>query len=189
MKPFEQRKHKDEFDSKILDLARVTKVTGGGKKLRFRAAVVVGDKSGRVGVGVEKGKDVQQAVEKATRRAKKNLIRIPFLKETIPHEIEAKYGPARVLLRPQIKGRGVVAGGVVRIICNLAGIKNISSKLISRSRNKINIAMATIKALQALRSQASNFLDSQSQKISSEPFSAPMGIEAEAGKQSLKFKT
>ncbi len=156
MKPFEQKKHKDEFDSKLLDLARVTKVTGGGKKMRFRAVVVAGDKRGRVGVGVDKGKDVAQAVEKATRLAKKNLIKIPFIEETIPHEIEAKYGPARVLLRPQSKGRGVVAGGVVRVICNLAGIKNISSKLLSRSRNKINIARATIKALKNLKTQNSN---------------------------------
>ena len=156
MKPFEQKKQKQEFDSKLLDLARVTKVTGGGKQLRFRASVVVGDKLGRVGVGVAKGKDVQQAVEKATRFAKRDLIKIPFTEETITHEVEAKYGPVRVLLRPQTKGRGVVAGGVVRVICNLAGIKNISSKLLSRSRNKLNIARATIKALQGLKSHIAN---------------------------------
>lgn len=142
---------KQGFESKLLDLARVTKVTGGGKQLRFRAVIVVGDKAGRIGVGIEKGKDVSQAVEKATRKATQNQIKIPFIGETIPHEVMAKYGPARVLLRPQAKGRGVVAGGVVRVICNLAGIKDISSKLLSRSRNKINIAMATMMALEKLR--------------------------------------
>jgi len=142
---------KDGFDSNLLDLARVTKVTGGGKKLRFRAVVVIGNKAGKVGVGVAKGKDVAQAIEKATRLAKKNVITIPFAGDTIPYDVEAKYGPARVLLRPQAKGRGVVAGGVVRVICNLSGIKNISSKLLSRSRNKLNIARATILALSKLR--------------------------------------
>lgn len=145
------RKPKEEFESKLLDLARVTRVTAGGKRLRFRAVVVVGDKIRRVGVGVAKGKDVAQAIEKATRIAKKNIIEIPIFEETITHQVEAKFGPARVLLRPQRKGRGLVAGGVVRVICNLAGIKNISSKLLSRSRNKLNNARATISALKKLK--------------------------------------
>ena len=152
-KPIEKNKPKDEYDSKLLDLSRVVKVTGGGKQLRFRAVMVVGDKKGKVGVGVAKGKDVAQGIEKATRLAKKNVIQIPFTEETIPHDVEVKYGPARVLLRPQTKGRGVVAGGVVRVICNLAGIRNISSKLLSRSRNKLNIARATIKALRMLKTE------------------------------------
>ncbi|MDI6882977.1 MAG: 30S ribosomal protein S5 [Patescibacteria group bacterium] len=146
---------KEEFESQLLDLARVTRVTAGGKQLRFRAVMVVGNKAGKVGVGVAKGRDVAQAVEKSTRVAKINLIEIPFLGQTIPHEVEAKFGPARVLLRPQRKGRGLVAGGPVRVICNLAGIKDISSKLLSRSRNKLNIARATITALKKLKTQKS----------------------------------
>jgi small subunit ribosomal protein S5 len=144
-------KPKEEFESKLLDLARVTKVTGGGKTMRFRAVVVIGDKKNKVGIGVAKGKDVSQAVEKSTRLARKHLIEIPSVEETIPHTAEAKFGPARVLLRPQTKGRGLVAGGVVRVICHLAGVKNISSKLLSRSRNKLNIARATITALKKLK--------------------------------------
>lgn len=144
-------KPKSEFDSKLLDLARVTRVSAGGKQLRFRAVIVVGDKKDRVGIGVAKGRDVQQAVEKATRLAKKYLIKIPFAEQTIPHEVEAKSGSARVLLRPQRKGRGLVAGGVVRVMCNLAGIQDISSKLLSRSRNKLNIARATLEALKKLK--------------------------------------
>lgn len=147
------KKVKEEFESKLLDLARVTRVTAGGKQLRFRAVVVVGDKNGKVGVGVAKGRDVAQAIEKATRIAKKNMIEIPIFEESITHQVEAKYGPARVLLRPQRKGRGLVAGGVVRVICNLGGIKNISSKLLSRSRNKLNIARATISALKKLKAK------------------------------------
>jgi len=151
MKSIEQKKKDDEFESSLLDLTRVVKVTGGGKQLRFRAVIVIGNKAGKVGIGVAKGKDVAQGVEKATRVAKKNIIEVPFTEDTIPHETIAKYGPAKVLLRPQTKGRGVVAGGVVRVICNLAGIKNISSKLLSRSRNKLNIARATIAALKQLK--------------------------------------
>ncbi len=150
-KKMRANKRKDEYESKLLDLSRVTKVTGGGKKLRFRAVVVIGDKKGSVGVGVAKGRDVAQAVEKATRLAKKKLIKVLFSGNTIPHDVEAKYGPARVLLRPQAKGRGMVAGGVVRVICSLAGINDISSKLLSRSRNKLNIARATVEALKKLK--------------------------------------
>lgn len=145
---------KDEFDSKLLDLARVVRVAAGGRRFRFRAVVVVGDKQGKVGVGVAKGLDVAQAVEKATRLAKKNLVNVPIVEETIPHEVEAKFGPARVLLRPQRTGRGLVAGGTVRIICQLAGIKNISSKVLGRTGNKLNNAKATIEAFQKLKKTA-----------------------------------
>ncbi|MBU3934517.1 30S ribosomal protein S5 [Patescibacteria group bacterium] len=142
---------KDEFDSNLLDLTRVTRVTGGGKRLRFRALMVVGDRKGKIGLGVDKGKDVSQAIEKAKRKAKKNLITIAIKENTVPHEVWAKFGPARVLLKPQIKGRGLVAGGVVRTICEIAGIKDISSKILSRTKNKINNAKATIAALKKLR--------------------------------------
>ena len=141
---------KDEFDSKLLDLARVTRVSKGGRHFRFRAVVVVGDKLGKVGVGVAKGVDVAQAVEKATRLAKKHLIEVKIVNETIPHETEAKFGAARILLKPQMKGRGLVAGGTVRVICTLAGIRNISSKILSRTSNKLNNAQATIEALKKL---------------------------------------
>jgi len=140
-----------EFDSKLLGLARVTRVTAGGKHMRFRAVVIVGNKMGKVGVGVSKGLDVQDAVEKSTRQAKKNLIVVPIVRDTIPHEVGAKYGPARILLKPQRQGRGLVAGGTVRAICLLAGIKNISSKVLGRTSNKLNNAQATILALKKLR--------------------------------------
>ncbi|MBU2539985.1 30S ribosomal protein S5 [Patescibacteria group bacterium] len=143
-------KPKDEFDSKLLDLTRVTRVTGGGKRMTFRAVVVVGDRKGKIGFGVDKGRDVSQSIEKATRRAKKNLITIAIKENTIPHEVQVKVGSSEILLKPQTKGRGLVAGGVVRVICELAGIKDVSSKILSRSKNKLNNARATIEALKKL---------------------------------------
>lgn len=144
---------KDEFDSKLLDLARVTRVSAGGKALRFRAVVVIGNKAGSVGLGVAKGLDVAQAVEKATRQARKNILVVPIVNDTIPHQVWAKYGPAEVLLRPQKKGRGLVAGGTVRVISSLAGIKNISSKVLGRTGNKLNNAKATLDALRKLKTR------------------------------------
>ena len=148
-KPFEK---KDEFDSKLLDLTRVMRMTAGGRRFRFRAGIVVGDKKGRIGFGVAKGADVAAAVEKATRVAKRNIVIVPIVNETIPHPIEAKFGAARIMLKPQSKGRGLVAGGTVRVICALAGIKNISSKKLGHTSNKINNAKATILALKRLKS-------------------------------------
>ncbi len=146
-----KEKKKEEYESKLLDLARVVRVAAGGRRFRFRAVVVAGNKEGKVGVGVAKGQDVAQAVEKATRLAKKNLIEVPIVEDTIPHEVISKFGPAKVLLKPQRKGRGLVAGGTVRVICQLAGIKNISSKILGRTGNKLNNARATILALKKLK--------------------------------------
>jgi len=147
-------KPQDEFESKLLDLTRVTRVTAGGKQLRFRAIIVVGDRKGNIGLGVSKGLDVSQAIEKATRVAKKNLMVVPINKEgTIDHEVEAKFGPSVILLKPQKKGKGLMAGGAVRTLCQLAGIQDISSKILSRTTNKLNNAKATIKAFELLARQ------------------------------------
>jgi small subunit ribosomal protein S5 len=144
-------REKSEFDSKLVDLARVVRVSAGGRRFRFRAVVVAGDKKSRVGVGVAKGADVAQAIEKATRKATKNLVTVPMVGETIPHEVVATFGASRILLKPQRKGRGLVAGGVTRIIAEKAGIKNISAKTISKSRNKLNNALATLAAIKKLQ--------------------------------------
>lgn len=118
--------------------------------MSFRAVVVGGDKKGRVGIGIGKGLDVAQAVEKATRQIKKNLITVCIVNDTIPHAVQAKFGPSQIILKPQVKGKGLVAGGPVRIICQMAGLKNISAKFVSGTHNKLNNAMAVIKALQKL---------------------------------------
>lgn len=144
---------KDEFDSKLLDLARVSHTRAGGKKIRFRAVMVVGNKKGKVGVASAAGLDVAKAIEKATRLAKKKTIQIPIVNDTIPHEVYAKFSSAKVLLRPQKKGRGLVAGGIVRVICSLAGMKNISSKVLGTTSNKLNNAMAVMKALKQLKTR------------------------------------
>ena len=147
----QKEEKRDEFESKLLDLARTSHTRAGGKKIGFRAVMVVGNREGKVGVGVARGLDVAQAIEKATRSAKKNLIEFPIIEDTIPHEVEAKFGPAEVILKPQRKGRGLVAGGTVRVICTLSGIKNISSKILGRTGNKLNNARATIIALKKLK--------------------------------------
>ena len=144
---------KDEFETKLLDLARVTRVTGGGKRLRFRAVVIAGDKKSKIGIGIDKGKDVSQSIEKATARARKSMINVVIVDGTISHQVEAKVGSAVILLKPQRKGRGLVAGGAVRAICELAGIKNVSSKILSGSKNKLNNARATIQALKKLKAK------------------------------------
>lgn len=139
-----------EFEQKILDLSRVTRVTAGGKRMSFRCALVIGDKKGRVGLGVAKGADVQISIEKAYRQARKNIVTVPLVDETIPHPIWMKFGSALVLLKPAPKGTGLKSGGAMRVVLELAGVPNAVSKIVN-SNNKINIAKATLKAIQDLR--------------------------------------
>jgi len=144
---------KQEFDNKIISVRRVTRVVAGGRRFSFSIAMVVGDKKGRVGVGIGKASDTPIAVDKATRAAKKAIVTIPLTsKNSIAHQVEAKYSSARVSIMPA-PGKGVIAGSALRVVLELAGIKEISSKILSRSKNKLNIARATIKALQMLKSK------------------------------------
>ena len=122
----------------------------GGKRMRFRACVVIGDRKGRVGTGIAKGADVAQAITKAVAKAKKHLIHVTLVNDTIPHVIREKFGAAVVLLKPAPKGSGIIAGGAVRLLFELAGIKNIVAKMLG-SQSKINNIQAGIKALQNLR--------------------------------------
>lgn len=145
-------KEKSEFDQKVLDVARVTRVVAGGRRFSFRATVGLGNRKGKIGVGIGKGSDVSQAVEKAVNDARKNMVVVPIKDGTIPHEVSAKYGAARVLIKPAIKGKGLVAGGAVRLICDLAGIENITAKVLSKSSNKLNNARATMAALGQIKS-------------------------------------
>jgi len=140
---------KSEYDQKVLDIARVSRVTKGGKRFSFRATIVIGDGKGKVGVGMAKGKDVAQSVQKAFNQAKKNLVTVLIKDGTIPYQVEAKYNSAVVLLKPA-RG-GVKAGGPVRVVAKLSGITKLTGKLLRRTNNKVNIAMATISALQKLR--------------------------------------
>ncbi len=141
---------KDEFEQRILDIARVTRVMAGGKRMRFRACVAVGDRKGKIGVGVGKGIDVTLAANKAVNEAKKNLVDVPIINDTIPHEVFYKFSAAKILFKPSKKGHGVIAGSVVRVILELAGIKNVTSKILGTD-NKVSNAKCTIEALRSLR--------------------------------------
>jgi small subunit ribosomal protein S5 len=151
---FKQKREKPEFDQHIVDLARVTRVTEGGKHMSFRACVVIGDRKGRVGFGVDKGPDVQIAVEKAVNQAKKNIIRIPIINETIPHRVEAKYKAAKVMLKPAPQGSGVIAGSAIRVILEMAGVPNASSKMLGKTSNKIANVKAVFEALEKFSARA-----------------------------------
>lgn len=139
-----------QFEEQTISIDRVSRTVKGGRRLRFKALVVVGDRKARVGVGVAKGRDVQQAIEKANNIAKRNMVTIPIENGTIPHETELKYGAARVMLKPAAPGTGIIAGGVVRAIIGVTGITNLVTKSLG-STNKVNIAYATIQALESLK--------------------------------------
>jgi small subunit ribosomal protein S5 len=141
---------KPEFDTKIIAIRRVTRVASGGRRFTFSVAVVSGDRKGKVGVGLGKAGDTSLAIDKATRDAKKHMIKVTLSPAmVIPHMVEAKYSSARVMIMPA-KGRGVVAGSAVRNVIELAGIKDVCAKLLSGSKNKLNIARATVTALKKL---------------------------------------
>jgi small subunit ribosomal protein S5 len=142
---------RSEFEQKILSIRRVTRVASGGRRFTFSVAIVVGDKKGRIGVGTGKAGDTSLAIDKAVRVAKKNAIVINTTQDmSIPHEVQTKYSSAVVKLMPA-KGRGIVAGSAIRDIVILSGLKDINGKILSGSKNKLNIARATVKALSSLK--------------------------------------
>lgn len=140
-----------QYEEKLIDLRRVTRVVAGGKRFSFRATLVVGDRAGKVGIGIAKGKDVSEAIAKAKNQAIKKMIRVPIINDTIPHEVKAKYCAAQVILKPAQRGHGIMAGGAVRAVCELAGIKDLSAKILSRTPNKLSNAMATVAALKKIK--------------------------------------
>lgn len=140
---------KPEFNQKTLDIARVARVTKGGKRFSFRTTVVIGDGKGRVGVGMAKGKDIAQSINKAYNQARKSMLTVLMDGGTIPYQVEAKFSSARVILKPSRSG--IKAGGPVRVVAQMAGLTGLTGKLTGRTNNKVNIAMATIQALKNLR--------------------------------------
>ena len=145
----QMNREEKQFDERTLHIDRVARVVKGGRRFRFRALVVVGDRKNRVGIGIGKGADVTASVSKATDVAKKNMMLVPIYKGTLPHEVDAKVSGARILLKPASTGTGLIAGGVVRTILEVAGVSNVLSKSLGSS-NKTNTAYATISALQKL---------------------------------------
>lgn len=140
-----------QYAHEVIEVARVVRVVKGGRRFRFRASVVIGDKNGRVGFGIGKSKDVQQAVRKAQGQAEKNMISIKLNEGTIAHQVEAKFKAAEVFLKPTRPGTGVIAGNAVRIVAELAGIRDLVAKVYG-SPNKISNVQATLSALKKLRS-------------------------------------
>lgn len=148
---FNQREEKDDgINDRVIQIDRITRVVKGGRRLRFRAIVVAGDGEGKVGLAVDKGGEVVDAIQKATRKAKSNMRSINLDGTTIPHEVTAEYAGARVFLKPARKGTGVIAGGAVRPILEILGVRDVLSK-IQGSSSKLNNSYATILALQSLR--------------------------------------
>jgi len=144
------RREKSEYEQKLLELARVTRVVKGGRRFRFRAVVVAGNRNGKVGIGVGKGVDVSESVRKAFNEARKNMIQVKRYNSTIACDSRAKMGSAEVMLKPAKPGRGIVAGGAVRAVVGLAGIRDIVSKSLGSS-NKLAVARATVKALEKVK--------------------------------------
>ena len=158
----QQEPEEKQFDERTLHIDRVARVVKGGRRFRFRALVVVGDRKNRVGIGIAKGADVTSAVTKATDVAKKNFVTVSLYKGTLPHESDAKVGGAHILIKPASAGTGLIAGGVVRTILEVAGVKNVLSKSLG-STNKANTAYATIEALRILQ-PAKNWITAESRK-------------------------
>ena len=145
--PRREARVKPEFDQKIISIRRVTRVVTGGRRFSFSVGIVIGDRKGRVGVGLGKAGDTPLAIDKAVRDARKNMIKVNLTKNmSIPHEVRAKFSSSRVLIM-RAKGKGILAGSSVRTVLEFAGIKEVSAKIFSRSKNKINNAKAAVKAL------------------------------------------
>jgi small subunit ribosomal protein S5 len=149
---------KSGYEQIVIDLARVAKVTEGGKTLRIRAVVVIGNKNGEVGLGIGKGYDTSEAIRKAVNEAMKNLIKVPIVNGTVPFEVEAKYKSAKVLIKPAKPGKGLIAGSVVRSVLYLAGYTDVSSKILGVTKNNLVNALVTIKALEKLSKTYENKL-------------------------------
>jgi small subunit ribosomal protein S5 len=145
-------RERSEFDQKVVEVKRVTRVVAGGKRMRFRALVVIGNHKGKVGMGLKKGADVAESVNKAVNAAKKNLITLPLVNETIPHGLVVKYKSSSLMLKPAKPGTGVIAGGAVRSVMELAGVKNVVSKMLG-SNNKVNNVKAVFSAFGKMKSK------------------------------------
>lgn len=149
----DQLAEEKQYDERVVNIDRVARVVKGGRRFRFRALVVVGDHKGKIGIGISKGSDVTTAVSKAVEVAKKNFVNIVIVKGTLPHEAEAKVSGAHIMVKPAAPGTGLIAGGTVRTVLEVTGVSNALSKSIGSS-NKINVAYATLEALQSIQPQS-----------------------------------
>ena len=148
----EGERDRNEFDQKVVEVKRVTRVVAGGKRMRFRALVVIGDHKGKVGMGLKKGADVSESVNKAVNAAKKNMITLPLVNGTIPHGLNVKYKSSQLMLKPAKPGTGVIAGGAARQVFELSGVKNVVCKMLG-SNNKVNNVKAVFAAFGKMKSK------------------------------------
>ncbi len=146
------RREVKAFDEEVIQVDRVTRVVKGGRRLRFRATVVIGDRKGKIGYGIGKSTEVQAAIQKAVTRAQKSLVKVPIYNGTIPHQVDVKFKAAKIMIKPASVGTGVIAGGPIRKMLDLAGVKNVLSKSFG-SNNRLNTTKAAYKALSMLRSR------------------------------------
>jgi len=142
----EPKRQDSEFEQRVIEVRRVVRVTAGGRRFSFRVLVAVGNRKGKVGFGMGKAKDISEAIGKGNNIALKHIIEVPLTRKTIPFEMMAKFKMAKILLKPAPLGRGIIAGGTVRDLCELAGIENITAKVLSGSKSKINNAKAVLSA-------------------------------------------
>lgn len=176
-----------EFEESIIQIDRVTRVTKGGRQLRFRVSVVIGDQKGRVGYGIGKSSEVMSGVQKAISEAKRNIITVPIFEDTIPHAVNYKFKASKVFLLPAPEGKGVIAGGAVRKVLELAGIKNVLSKM-HGSRNKLNSVYATMECLKSLQNRPPYKIKSEDEVVAEEIVEAPKAETPAAPKKEAPAK-
>lgn len=153
-----------DYEEKNIEISRVTRVTKGGKRMRFRVLAAIGNHKGRVGFGMAKGSDIQSAMSKATNKARKSLINVPIVNETIPHPITIKHGAAKIVMKPAPKGTGIKAGGAVRTTLELAGIPNITAKILG-TNNKVSNVKAVFEALSSLKEPQKKVKDESKSEV------------------------
>lgn len=183
----ERVEEEKQFDERVIHIDRVARVVSGGRRFRFRALVVIGDHKGKVAMGIAKGADVTTAVSKAVETAKRSFQEVVIVNDTIPHESQAKVGGAKILLMPAAPGTGLISGGTVRTVLEVAGIKNVLSKSLGSS-NKINVAYATLKALESLK-HPNDWLHPPMKKVkSSKPIAESKVVDSTADKKASSDK-
>jgi len=178
---------KSEFEERVIEISRVSRVVKGGRRIRFRIIVVIGDRNGRVGYGIAKANEISVGVKKAVSKAKKQLISVPIIAGTIPYGINLEYGSAKIMLKPAAEGTSIVAGGVIRIVCELAGIKNLLSKILGTA-NKINNVKALFAAFSSFDQEKVQMIKNRSSEQKNQPKSEKKILIKKSDKKSKKDK-